>query len=77
MEAGEMSDSSESPRHGAVPATHLNLADLPEAERFAVWKESISVIFGAAPAPDAAERAFTSRLATRHLTAIKLGLHGL
>ena len=67
-----MSDLSESPRHGAVPATHLNLADLPEAERFAVWKESISVLFDVALAPDAEGRPFTTRLTTCHLGSLLL-----
>ncbi|MGZ8242893.1 AraC-like ligand-binding domain-containing protein [Methylomagnum sp.] len=56
-----------SPRLGAVPITHLDLADLPEAERFAVWKESISVIFDVTLAADAGERPFTTQLTTCHL----------
>lgn len=57
---------------GAVPVTHLNLADLPEAERFAVWKESISVLFDVALAPDAEGQPFTTRLTTCHLGSLLL-----
>lgn len=49
------------------PFTSLDLAELPESERFGVWKESISVIFEVPLAGREAGKPFTSSLSTCHL----------
>ncbi len=50
-----------------IPVTHFDLQDLPESERFPVWKESIAVLFDVTLETQDAEQRFSSQLTTCHL----------
>ncbi|MFM8331569.1 MAG: helix-turn-helix domain-containing protein [Candidatus Methylumidiphilus sp.] len=59
-------------KQDTVPSTCLDLANLPEHERFSVWKESISVIFDVTLASQPGAEVFSSSLTTRHLGSMLL-----
>lgn len=62
-----------------VPITQLDLSALPAIERFAVWKESISVIFDVTLASRQRESPFTSQITVCHLGSMllsKVASHG-
>lgn len=50
-----------------IPITYFDLQDLPEKERFSVWKESIAVLFDVTLETRKNEQNFTSQLVTCHL----------
>ncbi len=50
-----------------IPITYFDLQDLPEKERFSVWKESISVLFDVTLEARDNEQNFSSQLITCHL----------
>lgn len=53
-----------------IPTTVFNLAEIPESDRFAVWKESISVIFDVSLDTTTQPQNFTAQLVTRHLGSV-------
>lgn len=53
-----------------IPMTRLDLAELPEKERFAVWKESISVLFDVNLEDKSHLQTFTSQLTTCHFGSV-------
>jgi hypothetical protein len=59
-----MKDTAPTATNDAIPTTRFDLQDLPEQDRFAVWKESISVVFDVSLEDRDTEKSFTSRLTT-------------
>ncbi len=55
-----------------IATSRFDLADLPTCERFAVWKDSIAVLFDVSLETPEAESDFTSRLTTCQIGSILL-----
>lgn len=49
-----------------IPITRFDVRELPEDERFPVWRESISVIFEVSLDPEDRQEAFASQVTTCH-----------
>lgn len=56
-----------------IPVTRLDLSQLPPAERFPAWQESIGVMFSADWSPSGPEAGFNAQVAAGHLGQLLIG----